>query len=182
MMTTASTWKMDLSGLEFYTESDCTEDSFIDPSTGTAIESGSVYNDPTGDWSAYNMFNNGGLWGGRTDENGDFYIGLTFSEDKDVKCIKMTQPSEGAIANEITIQSRATEDSAWSDVTFASDLTTGTNTIEVHCGLTSGPLPAPTLMPNAGLLDLTPIPTNAPTSRSFYTPTALHEPSFVPTS
>lgn len=138
-----SGWKWDVTDLRFYDGYDCdNESSFIDPATGTTpIESGSAAGSPGAYWSASYMFYNGGIWGGRSDDGDDFYVGLEFEESKDVKCIKLNQPSLEAA--EVRVQVKDAVDDMWSNAWIVSGLSSE-DSIVIEClAPTSAPTPSP---------------------------------------
>ena len=94
-------WAWDVQELEFYKNLDCTTK--ISTNTGIPIDSGNAGQG----WEADNAFGEGAWahmpWGGRQDQNGVFWIGMSFQEVVTVKCIRIQNMNSKA-ANEIQIQ------------------------------------------------------------------------------
>jgi len=109
---TSSGWAWDINVLEFYENENC-QGNRIDPS-GTAISSGYANED----WRPEGAFD-GFAWGGRADDDGNFWLGMMFSSDVTVRCIKMVQYGNKP-ANEMTIQ--AYDGVAWKNVYTAHNL------------------------------------------------------------
>jgi len=112
-------WAWDVQELEFYENLDCTTK--ISTNTGMPIDSGNA----GPGWTANNAFG-GGTWGGRQDQNGVFWIGMSFQEVVTVKCIRI-QNIDGysdKAANEIQIQASNTNVNEWETVWIARGLDT----------------------------------------------------------
>ena len=113
---TTSGWAWDISFIQFYNSVDCSGNAIAND--GTPIHSGSY--DLQG-WGPQNAFTNSGAWGGRTDQNGEFFIGMRFSSTKDIKCIKFKHSGD-KLANEVRVQAQNDSTGEWENAYIAKDL------------------------------------------------------------
>mmetsp|Transcript_4715 Transcript_4715/g.5407 ORF Transcript_4715/g.5407 Transcript_4715/m.5407 type:complete len:557 (-) Transcript_4715:154-1824(-) len=140
---TYSGWVWDVKELEFYDNLSCSGS----PITGgNAIDSGNA----GAGWSADNAFNGrGGTWGGRSDGNDIFYIGLRFgSTSKTVRCLKLYQ-TDTHVALEVRVQVFKNE--RWTNAWIASGLTSDLNTISLD--YSSAPTPPTPTPPSSSCSD-----------------------------
>jgi len=124
-------WLWDVELIEFYAAKECSESSRIEPS-GKAVDSG---NAGEGYLPSNGFAPGDGVWGGRQDLYGTFWIGMEFSLPKTIQCIKFTQPSRNG-ATELYVQVKQ-DQSDWMDVWHARNLIHETNRIQIGVGTTA---------------------------------------------
>jgi hypothetical protein len=121
---TYSGWALDIAEIEFYNNLHCSGAS-IDTSQGTAIDSGNAH--PSA-WGPQNAFDGreGSTWGGRSDENGIFYIGMDFGNNmKQVRCVKLhTRDSKHLLSARIQAYVDGNWKNAWIEDTLSSGIST----------------------------------------------------------
>jgi len=120
---TSSGWALDITKLGFYSDARCNERSKVIPD-GSAIDSGNA----GGGWLPENAFGSG-AWGGRTDINGDFWIGMLFDKVKSVKCIELVQPSSIHYSIEWTVQAKIED--TWQEVWVEKDMAQTIDPIQI---------------------------------------------------
>lgn len=118
----------DIYFIHLFSSESCDDGSKIDTSGLNYFSSGHYDADYYSHDRAFDD-SNWGLWGGRSDANGDFYIGLDFAVPTVVRCVKMDQ--QGHIADKVSVQIRDTAQADWETVVVRSDLVYGENTIAI---------------------------------------------------
>jgi hypothetical protein len=120
-------WKWDINIIRFYSSPGCSPKSLVDTSKGTAIDSANA----GPGYGPANAFS--GLldefWGGRTDGQDAFWIGINFRSDVTVQCLIVDQTRDGG-AMELTVQARQAGSAVWRNVWVASDLRGGKNKLQ----------------------------------------------------
>lgn len=115
-------WRWDVNEIRFHSFLDCSPESLVDTSMGTAIDSANAGEGYTPE----NAFGLDGSWGGRSDDKGVFWLGMDFGSVVTVKCLIVDQPTDvGAV--ELTVQARQAGSAAWRNVWVVSDLVGGEN-------------------------------------------------------
>jgi len=144
---TATLWDVD--ELEFYDDANCSGVK-MPSSDGTPISSG-YYNSLVGDgWSARQAFD-GYIWGGRPDNDGDLWLGKSFSSPVSVKCVKVKNDVNLA-SSQIQVQALNPDTGSWDNVFGKSGLDTTSyawNTISIADSIptTAAPSKSPTNNP-----------------------------------
>jgi len=115
---TESGWAWDVYDLKFYSNIDCTGTVFND---GTAIDSGNA----GGGWGPNSAFDssNGSGWGGRPDDNNLFWIGMTFQNSKEVKCVSVLDSDK--VATKLRVQAWESSTSTWQNVMIVENYQSG---------------------------------------------------------
>jgi hypothetical protein len=151
--------------LKFYPTSDCSGQNY-NP-VGEAVDSGNF------DTSPQVLFDESSSWSGKSDSDGAIWVGMTFSVEKFVQCVKVVNSSFSV--SEIRVQ--ALRGNEWLNVWVEKDFSSSSN-VDIVMIFDHPPTPFPTTSPTA---EPTTSPTKEPTSLS--TPTALFPPTTtVPTS
>jgi hypothetical protein len=120
-------WTWDIIRIRFYASADCSADSEVDTSSGTPIDSG---NAGTG-WGPSNAFGSW-RWGGRSDDQGLFWIGMDFADASvSVRCVVLEQVAQNA-ATELRVQAKQSGEEVWRNVWIAKDLVGGENEIRIE--------------------------------------------------
>jgi hypothetical protein len=120
-------WTWDIRRIRFYASADCSAESEVDTSSGTAIDSGNAGNS----WVPSNAFG-GGTWGGRRDDQGIFWIGMDFADASvSVRCVVFDQVTQSA-ATELRVQAKQSGEEVWRNVWIAKDLVGGENEIRIE--------------------------------------------------
>ena len=113
----------DVSLIQFFPNTDCTGT----PLSGGNYLSSGQYN--SSGWGPQNAFLDNDLsWGGRADGSGNFYIGMTFSSNYEVGCVKLDQRAETEMATVVYVQ-RLTGN-GWENVYIGSNLSVTGNMIK----------------------------------------------------
>jgi len=145
--------------VDFYESSDCSGNE-INP-LGVPLHSGARGNRNGPD----KAFNNDGSWSGRS-QGDSFWLGMEFSSETSVSCIKVTQGS--VYATQIFIQAQVGKGSPWQNVLITtSDVPTGESSFRWGSeGPTKLPTIAPTLSPPSPTKSPTVAPTALPTAKA----------------
>jgi hypothetical protein len=94
-------WTWDVKIIRFYASADCSAESEVDTSPGTAIDSGNAGNG----WGPFNAFDSW-TWGGRSDDQGIFWIGMDFADaNVSVRCVVFGQDTNNA-ATELRVEAK----------------------------------------------------------------------------
>ena len=111
----------DVSDLSFYSSGDCRESSRLTPRTSSAFSSGTA----GAGYGAHHAIDNNArtTWGGRPNDEGEFFVGVDFRSSVTVKCIKMNQKQ----GDSLLVQSQDT--GCWNNVSGQKFLKQGDNTI-----------------------------------------------------
>ena len=135
--------------ISFYGSEDCSDTSKIKTIPTKAFDSGNVFGQPgnsTFFYSPSKAFDNTiDSWGGRSDDRGYFWIGMTFQSDVNVRCVALEQDS---LANVVYIQTRQAGDKAWRNVWIAKNLS-AKNFIPFTNPPTAQPSSQPTVNPTS---------------------------------
>jgi len=133
-----SGWAIDIAELNFYSETSCDENSKVIPN-GIAIDSGNAGRG----WQPEKAFDKSGSWGGRSDDNDEFWIGMVFDEMTTVRCMGVIQSSTSHFATEWTVQ--ANVKGSWQEVWVKKDIGPSNNPIQISWVITTdAPSFAPT--------------------------------------
>lgn len=144
----ASGWSWDIQEINLYSSTDCSG-APIDLSSGTAFSSGSAGDELS--WGPGNAFgDNNKIWGGRADDRGLLFVGVSLSEDVTVKCMKINHNADRHVSD-FWVQARS--NGIWENVWVAKHLSHGENVIRFETSFVV-PTRAPTERPP------TPTPTN----------------------
>jgi hypothetical protein len=139
---TTSGWAWDIKHIKFYSSSTCSGTP-ID-NDGTAFDSGNA----GGGWGPQNAFQTSNAWGGRSDANDHFYVGMTFNSPREVRCVEILTLGDKS-ATEVRIQAYNSTTESWENAFIAKnfDSSSGaTNTIPLQA--TESPTSSPTSPPN----------------------------------
>lgn len=113
---TGKGWHLDIDLIEFYPSLNCTGP-IIEP-VGDAIDSGNA-------GSSYipeNGFSSWGTWGGRHDDDGNFWLGMIFEQAIAVRCLFINLAVDNALS-EMRVQAFVND--KWMDVWVEDDVATG---------------------------------------------------------
>jgi len=150
-------WVWDVFDLEFYSDLECTGTKYND---GSPIDSGNA----GGGWNPASAFDSSdwSAWGGRSDEDELFWIGMEFDDQKDVSCVSILDNENNGVT-ELRIQAWEEDTSTWQNVKIVKNYQSGVrsnNPLE----FTAGPAPSNTPSSSPSLS-----PTSIPTSNSLCT-------------
>jgi len=151
-------WVWDVSDLKFYSDIECTGNYF---NNGTPIDSGNA----GGGWSAANAFDNNifSRWGGRSDEDDLFWLGMSFQDSILVKCVSFLDHENNGVT-QLRVQAWESSINSWQNVQIARNLQAGQRTIiPLEYTPTSSPSVARTLAPTGAPTFPTSTPTIPPT-------------------
>jgi hypothetical protein len=125
---TTAGWAWDIKEIKFYSSLLCSGSPIVND--GTAFDSGNA----NSSWGPGNAFQSSGTWGGRPDANDHFYVGMTFSSIKEVRCVEIVTSGDKS-ATEVRIQAYNSTNDTWENAFIAKNLdsTSGaTNTIPLQ--------------------------------------------------
>jgi len=151
----------DVLELQFFEDVACNDD-LIDPTLGIPVDSGNAGLGHGPEFAFNGILNGNVVWGGREDEDNQFWLGLTFNQNITVRCVKLYNSNEiNRGASRVRIQALNHLDD-WTDVTIPYDLDSSEGSINIMplysttLSPTGGPTGTPTVIPSVS-------PTNAPT-------------------
>jgi len=103
-------WNWDVNDLKFYGSTDCNDIIF---NNGTPIDSGHA----GGGWGPRNAFDssNNSAWGGRSDADKLFWVGMEFLDSKRVKCVSFLDRS-GSGVTQLRVQAWESGSNTWQNV------------------------------------------------------------------
>jgi len=136
-------WLWDVFDLEFYSNLDCTGMKYND---GSPIDSGNA----GGGWNPAKAFdaNDRSAWGGRSDADELFWIGMEFGSEKDVKCVSILDNPDNGVS-ELRIQAWEEDTSTWQNVKIVKDYQSGVrNNLSLDFTDFTSPTASPTNSPS----------------------------------
>ena len=128
-------WFWDVNTIDFYEDDDCTPANKIDTSNAVIFTSGYALQGQSSVYEPGNAFDDSqsSVWGGRSNLNGDFWIGLLFPQDIEVRCIIIDQRG----ANQFNVQYRSPNSDAWENRFSARGLESGMSQISLGGSVTT---------------------------------------------
>jgi hypothetical protein len=178
-------WK--INELEFYSTLGCEDGTKIDTSTGTPIASG-AYNDSYGASKAFG----GGSWLGKPDEDNFTWVGMMFTSDTNVRCVKVFA-GDNYKSTELRVQAYNEGTDYWENAWIETNLDQSDNavhTVTLQYGTenptaSAAPSDSPSLVPSVEP-SLSQIPSDEPsllpTSQPSLSMVPSLEPSLAPSS
>ena len=153
---TTAGWAWDIKEIKLYSSATCSGTPIVND--GTAFDSGNA----GGGWGPENAFKSGGTWGGRKDEYNHFYVGMTFSASKEVRCVEIRTAGDKS-ATEVRIQAYNSTSDTWENAFIAKTFdssTDATNIISLQetAFPSSAPSISPSTSPSAPSVPLCPNP------------------------
>jgi hypothetical protein len=153
---TTAGWAWDIKEIKLYSSATCSGTPIVND--GTAFDSGNA----GGGWGPENAFKSGGTWGGRKDEYGHFYVGMTFSSSKEVRCVEIRTSGDKS-ATEVRIQAYNSASDTWENAFIAKTFDSSadaTNIIPLQETASPSSLPSsfPSSAPSAPPVPLCPNP------------------------
>jgi len=147
-------WVWDVYDLKFYSNTDCTGEIF---NGGNPIDSGNAGRG----WAPSSAFDSsdGSAWGGRSDADNLFWLGMTFSNSMPVKCVSLLDNGTNGV-RQLRVQAWENDTNTWQNVMIVENYNSGQrNNIPLEYVTTPNPTKAPSTISAP-----TRAPTKAPTT------------------